>query len=203
MVDTKKEEIQKNKIPTKEEVKEVFSKTTTKHKGGKKITTTVKKIVKNEKQKPVIKKNKISEIKNQPENQEIQKDTKVKKIKKTKKTKTKKKENLLVENFIELQKAMTNMSIKFNGLSERISNLLKIFEISAKNIVEDIEKGNSPDLSKKIDILYNQNRDLARGLASIGEKLKTNPRKIPPQIQPVSKPQFGQMPFKPKILPKQ
>ena len=44
-------------------------------------------------------------------------------------------EELLIGNFIELQKVMTNLSIKFENLSDNISNLLTIFELSARDFL--------------------------------------------------------------------
>src|SRR3990167_3397701 len=37
----------------------------------------------------------------------------------------------LIENFVSLQKVMTNLSVKFDGLSNNISKLLELFELSA------------------------------------------------------------------------
>src|SRR3990170_8537718 len=47
-------------------------------------------------------------------------------------TKEIKVERALIENFIGLQKVMVNLSAKFDSLSSQISNLLQLFEISAK-----------------------------------------------------------------------
>jgi len=41
-------------------------------------------------------------------------------------------EKILIENFVELQKVLTHMSFKFEGLTKQISELLKLFETSAK-----------------------------------------------------------------------
>ena len=52
----------------------------------------------------------------------------------------------LLENFITLQKVMTNLSIKFDNLSDQISKLLDLFEISAKAMAEkDFEKDEIKD----------------------------------------------------------
>ncbi|KHO55254.1 MAG: hypothetical protein QT10_C0004G0041 [archaeon GW2011_AR19] len=37
-------------------------------------------------------------------------------------------EKILVENFVSLQKVMTNLSVKFDELSSQISKLLELFE---------------------------------------------------------------------------
>lgn len=80
-------------------------------------------------------------------------------------------EELLIENFVGLQHAMTNMSIKFGALSDNISKLLQIFEESAKNFVS----GGKPDdaeLLSKIDSLLNQNKTIAKGLVLMEGKLR-------------------------------
>ena len=42
----------------------------------------------------------------------------------------------LIDNFINLQRVLTNLTIKFDELSSNISKLLNLFEISAKNFAE-------------------------------------------------------------------
>ncbi len=65
-----------------------------------------------------------------------------KRTKKGKKVKTsrdvEKLNTLLVENFVSLQKAITNLTVKFDNLSEQISSLLQLFEISAKSFAEKL-----------------------------------------------------------------
>ncbi len=80
-------------------------------------------------------------------------------------------EELLIENFVGLQHAMTNMSIKFGALSDNISKLLQVFEDSAKNFIS----GGKPDdaeMLKKIDSLLNQNKTIAKGLVLMEGKLR-------------------------------
>lgn len=88
-------------------------------------------------------------------------------------------ERILVENFVSLQKVMTNLSLKFNDLSTQISKLLELFEISAKTLAKkdfDSEKGNknSEEIIKKLDNLIDQNKTIARGLTLMHE---INPKK--------------------------
>ena len=88
-----------------------------------------------------------------------------------KKMTAREREELLIENFVGLQHAMTNMSIKFGALSDNISKLLQIFEESAKNFVS----GGKPDdaeMLKKIDSLLNQNKTIAKGLVLMEGKLR-------------------------------
>lgn len=85
-------------------------------------------------------------------------------------------EKILVENFVALQKVMTNLSIKFDNLANQISKLLGLFEISAKALAKkdfDLEKGGKDDkrVIEKIDELLNQNKTIARGLTLIHEKI--------------------------------
>ena len=85
-------------------------------------------------------------------------------------------EKVLVENFIALQRVMTNLSIKFDNLSEQISKLLQLFEISAKALAEkdfNIEKGsiNSEKIAKQMDTLLEQNKIIARGMTLINDKI--------------------------------
>ena len=39
-------------------------------------------------------------------------------------------EKALIDNFISMQKVLTNLAIKFDNLSEQITKLLELFEIS-------------------------------------------------------------------------
>ncbi len=90
---------------------------------------------------------------------------------KKKKMTAREREELLIENFVGLQHAMTNMSVKFGALSDNISKLLQIFEESAKNFVS----GGRPDdaeMLTKIDSLLNQNKTIAKGLVLMEGKLR-------------------------------
>lgn len=119
-------------------------------------------------------------------------------------------ERILIENFVALQKVMTNLSVKFEGLTSQITKLLDLFEISAKALAEkDIhsEKGtkDTEEILKKVDNLMDQNKLIARGLTLVHEKIPENvpeereqyipPQRIPNfpsrnQIQPISNSPF-------------
>ena len=47
-------------------------------------------------------------------------------------------EKILIENFVSLQRVMTNLSEKFDGLSNNISKLLELFELSATALAKKI-----------------------------------------------------------------
>ncbi len=94
-------------------------------------------------------------------------------------------EKILVENFVSLQKVMTNLSIKLDNLANQISKLLNLFEISAKSLAQkefDLEKEgkDSKKIIEKVDNLFEQNKIIARGLTLLYEKepLSFPPRKL-------------------------
>jgi hypothetical protein len=82
----------------------------------------------------------------------------------------------LIQNFINLQKVMTNLSIKFDSLLDQMSRLLQLFEISAKTFVtkqEEVgEKKDDQELVKKLDALLDQNKTIAKGLTLVEEKIR-------------------------------
>lgn len=97
-------------------------------------------------------------------------------------------EQLLIENFVGLQHAMTNLSIKFSALSENINKLLQIFEEAANKFSSEPERreiikepGNelNKDLIRKIDSLIDQNKTIAQGLVIMEEKLRSPARENP------------------------
>jgi chromosome segregation ATPase len=114
-------------------------------------------------------------------------------------------ENILIENFVSLQKVMTNLSSRFDDLANQISKLLELFEISAKALAEkdyEIEKSNKENakILEKIENVLEQNKTIARGLTLMHDKInepKSNPqqmyekqRALPPQrpaFNPVQK----------------
>ena len=76
-------------------------------------------------------------------------------------------DNLLVENFVAMQRVLTNLSIKFDNLADQTSKLLGLFEISAKSFAENQGSGISgedKEFLAKLDELMEQNKLIARGL---------------------------------------
>lgn len=140
-------------------------------------------------------------------------ETKKKKIRKTQvKFKRKKLNNAelqlaLIENFANMQKVLTNLTIKFENLSGNISHLLRLFEESAKAFMEKHDAGglNSEEEKKllnKLDILLDQNRTVAKGITLIEEKMRhklygEQPRRenqLQPRITASEKPKPGLVP---------
>jgi hypothetical protein len=79
-------------------------------------------------------------------------------------------ERVLIENFVSLQKVMTNLAVKFDNLSGQISKLLELFEISAKTLAEKGSLMEDKKVMGKLDNLIEQNKVIARGVAMIHEK---------------------------------
>ncbi|MFH0831385.1 MAG: hypothetical protein V1886_00750 [archaeon] len=92
--------------------------------------------------------------------------------------------DLLIGNFISLQKVLTEVSGKLSTLTEQISNLLKLFESSAKNFKErkEQQKTEVRGLTEKLNELTEQNKTIARGLSMVEEEMtseKTKPKPLP------------------------
>jgi len=86
-------------------------------------------------------------------------------------------EKALIENYVNLQKVLTNLAVKFDSLSDQISKLLQLFEISAKTFVEKQTpelggKKTDKEFLEKLDKLLDQNKIIAKGLTLMEEKLK-------------------------------
>ena len=102
-------------------------------------------------------------------------------------------EKILVENFVSLQKVMTNLSYKFDELSSQISKLLELFELSATALAKkDINFTKPMDEEKimgKLNNILDQNKTIARGYSTSSLKttgaisaLNTPPKKPPNDI---------------------
>ena len=102
-------------------------------------------------------------------------------------------EEALLNNFINLQKVLTNLSIKFDELSGNISKLLNLFEISARSFAEKYSGESSGDgrsdkeLLGKLDSLMDQNKIIAKGIMLMEERIKQ--RNTSPQSMPQSQSQ--------------
>lgn len=126
------------------------------------------------------------------------------KVPREKKMTAREREELLIENFVGIQHAMTNLSIRFAGLSDNITKLLQVFEEAAKNFMEGGKPGDD-DMLNKIDSLLDQNKTIAKGLVLMEEKLRGRNEPLPEMPQrPTSlvRPEQSQTPStRPKPLP--
>jgi len=94
--------------------------------------------------------------------------------------------SLLVDNFISLQKNLTTLTERFNELSNQISSLLRLFEISAKSIAEKPELGFEREFLDKLNALLEQNKVIAKALAIIEERTRHQPTSMP--LTPIPQP---------------
>jgi len=107
----------------------------------------------------------------------------------------KEREELLLENFVGLQHAMTNLSVKFGSLSDNITKLLQVFEEAAKSFISG-DKLDDKSMLKKIDSLLDQNKTIAKGLILMEESLRNRSEVVEP------KPFYpGVSPQRPRPLP--
>jgi len=110
----------------------------------------------------------------------------------------------LIENFANMQKVLTNLTIKFETLSGNMSHLLVLIEEAAKAFMKKNDKGSLDSdeekrLLDKLDVLLEQNRTVAKGITLIEEKIRhkiyNEPMKKPLSLIPTSeKPRPGLVP---------
>jgi len=117
-------------------------------------------------------------------------------------------EHALIDNFTNLQKVLTNLSVRFEDLSSKISKLLELFEISAKSFAEKYSSGGSQseidkDFLRKLDSLLDQNKTIAKGIMLMEERVKNRgvPHMQSHPMQDREDPRFRGM-FKPRSLPR-
>lgn len=95
-------------------------------------------------------------------------------------------EKSLAENIVELQKINTNLAEKFDKLAAQISNLLGLFEATAKTFAGSPAMRTSEkdrEFLDKIDRLLEQNKVIAKGLTMIEEKARERVYTSQPQVQ--------------------
>jgi len=83
----------------------------------------------------------------------------------------------LVESSLELQKISLRLVESNNNLTKKIDSLVSLFEEAARNM----STGGSEQihaLNRKINELVTQNKQLARGLVLMEEKIRKNPPSI-------------------------
>jgi len=110
--------------------------------------------------------------------------------------------HLLIENFVNLQRVMTNLSIKFDNLSDQISKLLQLFEISAKAFTEkelgrgSLDREKDKELVDKLNVLLDQNKTIAKGLTLMEQRVRERAQTTYSSAPiPVQRPQFNPSQF--------
>lgn len=85
-------------------------------------------------------------------------------------------ETALLENFVNLQRVLTNVTIKFETLSENVSSLLGLFEIAAQSFIKKYGTtgitAEEEEMLKRLDTLIDQNKTIAKGLTLLEEKVR-------------------------------
>ena len=84
-------------------------------------------------------------------------------------------ESQILQSLVSLQKVNVNLSEKFEALSEQISNLLALFETTARSFasqphVKVTER--DKEFLDKIDKLLDQNKTIAKGLTLMEQKMR-------------------------------
>jgi len=81
----------------------------------------------------------------------------------------------LIENLIELQKVHTLLIEKFDKLSSQVSNLLGLFEMTARSFAEHPANQTAEkdkEFLEKIDKLLEQNKTIAKGLSLMEDRIR-------------------------------
>jgi len=103
-------------------------------------------------------------------------------------------DDLLIQNFVGLQKVIVELSIKLNDLSSNMARLLNLFEVSAETLVKKefhVGEETNKEILNKLNFLTEQNKLVARGLVLMGDRnpsatndfaLNEIPSSIPSQL---------------------
>src|SRR3989338_9225234 len=111
-------------------------------------------------------------------------------------------EEAMIKNLIELQKVNVGLAEKFDKLAKEISQLLGLFEITAKRFASHAALGEyekDKEFLEKIDTLLDQNKTLAKGLTLMEERLRERVYGSPS----VSAQQFSPLPSQQRQPPQQ
>ncbi len=100
---------------------------------------------------------------------EVSTKIKPKKIKVSDNDSDSKTNKLLLENFVALQEALTNIGYETKELNKKINALLELFETAAKNFQDHPESRN---LSAKMDDIIEQNKTIAKSLVLMHKTTK-------------------------------
>jgi len=112
----------------------------------------------------------------------------------------------IVDNFVSMQKVMTNLAEKFDGLTKQLSKLLNLFDESAKALTEkeinlDI-KGSEKEkeIIAKLNSVLDQNKLIAKGLTLIHENNVNSTNYIQKNMQKTNQLNKNSV-SKPQIVP--
>jgi len=122
-------------------------------------------------------------------------------------------EQTIIKNLVEIQNVHVNLAEKFDKLAKEISQLLGLFEITAKRFSSHAALGEyekDKEFLEKIDTLLDQNKTLAKGLTLMEERLRervfgSSPVSSPQQFSPLPSQQvkFQRQPPRPSAPAKE
>lgn len=113
------------------------------------------------------------------------------KKKSLKKLSANEREEILIENFIGLQKAMVNLSVKFENLSDNISKLLSVFEMSARDYMMNKGRVNPEkdrEILSQLNALVDQQRSMSKSISQMEDKMKQKSSEMPTKSSQMSMP---------------
>lgn len=76
---------------------------------------------------------------------------------------------ILIQNEIEMQKILADLSLEIKNLTSELSKLVELFSeasktLSDEKISKDIEKEDMKNIGTKVETLVDQNKTIAKGL---------------------------------------
>lgn len=106
---------------------------------------------------------------------------------------SKRTESKLVEHTLALQKHNLNLIEKVEGLTGRIDAMLQLFESAAdalaqKELQVREEDQNTKKMLERLDLLFEQNKIIAKGITLVHDKRQEGPRGPPPILEPLPPP---------------
>jgi hypothetical protein len=115
-------------------------------------------------------------------------------------------EEKLIDNFIILQKVLTNLAVKFEDLSNNMEKMFQLIEISAKSFAEKYAEGipeKATDVDqeflKKLDSLLDQNKTIAKGIMLMEDKIRNKASPMQPMSQQIPQQQIPPQQFQQSI----
>lgn len=113
----------------------------------------------------------------------------------------------MLKNLVELQKVHINLAEKFDHLSKEISQLLALFELTARNFAKNVPQTTDyqkdKDFLDKIDRLLDQNKVLAKGLSIMEDQIRERVYSPQPQHAPnMSEKKSEESQFQPSMASK-
>jgi len=95
---------------------------------------------------------------------------------------------LLLENFINLQKKLTESIKEVKDLKTNVSDLLDIFKKAEQELKQQSKISLNPDIEEKLENISDQNKAIIEAILAIGESLKVETNIVPEkEKRPVKK----------------